>query len=100
VRCQLQFYDLPTFERFVARMPDRCPPDESYSDVAQLGLEDIPRITAELPRRGYAEKEIRLVLSENWLRVCREIWKRGSWVAKPPRRARPDGRANRRITGA
>jgi len=68
-------YDLATFEFFVARMPERYPPEEGYSDMAQLELEDIPRITAELLRRGYAEKEIRGILGENWLRVCGEVWK-------------------------
>jgi len=68
-------YDLATFELFVARMPERYPPEAGYSDMAQLELEDIPRITAELLRRGYAEKEIRGILGENWLRVCSEVWK-------------------------
>jgi membrane dipeptidase len=68
-------YDLQTFERFVARMPDRYPPDAGYSDMAQLQLEDAPRITEELMRRGYAEQEIRGILGENWLRVCGEVWR-------------------------
>jgi len=68
-------YDLPTFELFVSRMPERYPPDAGYADMAQLELEDIPRITAELLRRGYAEKEVRGILGENWLRVCGEVWK-------------------------
>ena len=40
----------------------------------QLELEDAPRITQELLRRGYAEKEIRGILGENWLRVCEAVW--------------------------
>jgi len=68
-------YDLGTFEAFVVRMPDRYPPDAGYADMAQLALEDAPRITEELLRRGYAEKEIRGILGENWLRVCEEVWK-------------------------
>ena len=64
-----------TFELFVSRMPERYPPDAGYADMAQLELEDIPRLTAELLRRGYAEKEIRGILGENWLRVCGEVWK-------------------------
>lgn len=68
-------YDLATFEHFVSQMPDRYPPSEGYADMTQLELEDIPRITAELLRRGYAEKDIRGILGENWLRVCGEVWK-------------------------
>jgi membrane dipeptidase len=68
-------YDLPTFEAFVARMPELYPPDAGCADMAQLELEDAPLITQELLQRGYAEKEIRGILGENWLRVCEEVWK-------------------------
>ena len=68
-------YDLETFEAFVARLPDRYPPEAGYSDLRQLELEEAPRITEELLRRGYGEREIRGILGENWLRVCRQVWK-------------------------
>ena len=68
-------YDLETFETFVARMPDSYPPDAGYRDMQQLELEQAPRITEELLRRRYGEKEIRGILGENWLRLCRELWK-------------------------
>jgi membrane dipeptidase len=68
-------YDIETFEAFVARVPDRYPPEAGYSDMAQLELEEVPRVTEELMRRGYGESEVRGILGENWLRVCREIWK-------------------------
>ena len=41
----------------------------------QLPPEDAPRITQELLRRGYRDSEIRGILGENWLRVCRTVWK-------------------------
>ena len=67
---------IPGFETFVARMPDRYPPEAGYAQgMAQLELEEAPRITQELLRRGYAEKEIRGILGENWLRVCGEVWR-------------------------
>jgi membrane dipeptidase len=68
-------YDLESFEAFVARLPERYPPEAGYSDLRQLELEDLPRVTEELLRRGYREGEIRGILGENWLRVCREVWK-------------------------
>jgi membrane dipeptidase len=68
-------YDLETFETFVARMPDPYPPEAGYRDMQQLELEQVPRITEELLRRRYGEKEIRGILGENWLRLCRELWK-------------------------
>jgi membrane dipeptidase len=67
-------YDIETFEAFVARLPDRYPPEAGYRDMRQLELEEVPRVTEELLRRGYRESEIRGILGENWLRVCREIW--------------------------
>ena len=68
-------YDLETFETFVARMPDPYPPEAGYRDMQQLELEQVPCITEELLRRSYGEKEIRGILGENWLRLCRELWK-------------------------
>jgi membrane dipeptidase len=67
-------YDLETFAAFVARMPDVYPPEAGYGDMQQLELEAAPRITEELLRRRYTEAEIRGILGENWLRVCREVW--------------------------
>ncbi len=68
-------YDIATFNAFVARMPDKYPPGGGYTDMAQLELEEVPGITEELLRRGYAEKDVRGILGENWLRVCGEVWK-------------------------
>jgi membrane dipeptidase len=68
-------YDMETFTFFVERMPDRYPPEAGYLDMRQIELEEAPRITEELLSRGYPEGEIRGILGENWLRVCREVWK-------------------------
>jgi membrane dipeptidase len=68
-------FDIETFEAFVARLPDRYPPEAGYRDLRQLELEEAPRITEELLRRGYGEREIRGILGENWLRVCRQVWR-------------------------
>jgi membrane dipeptidase len=67
-------YDKETFQLFVDRMPDRYPKDAGYENIEQLSPEDGPQITEALLRRGYREGEIRGILGENWLRVCREIW--------------------------
>jgi membrane dipeptidase len=66
-------WDLESFARFVARLPERYP-EEQYRDMRQLSPEDGPRVTEELLRRGYRETEIRGILGENWLRVCRRVW--------------------------
>ena len=56
-------------------MPDRYPPGGGYSNMRQLESEQVPRITEELLRPGYGEKDIRGILGESWPRVCGEIWK-------------------------
>lgn len=68
-------YDLETFSDFVAAHPEMYPASGNYVDMQQLSHEDGPRITQELLRRGYRESEIRGILGENWLRVCRAVWK-------------------------
>ena len=42
--------------------------------MAQIELEDAPRITEELLARRYSETEVRGILGENWLRVCHQVW--------------------------
>lgn len=68
-------FDVETFEAFTAEMPEQYPADGNYRNLRQLTPEDGPRITAELLRRGYDEAAIRGILGENWLRVCRAVWK-------------------------
>ncbi len=67
-------YDQETFNTFVARMPDKYPPDAGYLEMQQIEPDEAPRITEELLLRGYRENEIRGILGENWLGVCRKIW--------------------------
>lgn len=68
-------YDLDVFEEFVASRPDMYPADGNYRRMQQLSPADGPRITAELLRRGYQEREIRGILGLNWLHVCRSVWR-------------------------
>lgn len=68
-------YDMPAFEAFVAQSSGVYGTGGSYEKMTQLEIEDAPRITQELLRRGYTEGEVRGILGENWLRVCRQVWK-------------------------
>jgi len=67
-------FDMAAFEAFVAGS-DAYSATGGYSGMSQLEIEDAPRITQELLRRGYGEQEIRGILGENWLRVCEAVWK-------------------------
>ena len=67
-------YDLETFQEFTDASPELYSPDADYSNMAQIELEDAPRITEELLARRYSETEVRGILGENWLRVCHQVW--------------------------
>ena len=67
-------FDMAAFEAFVASS-DAYAASGGYSGMTQLELEDAPAITRELLRRGYGEQEVRGILGENWLRVCRQVWR-------------------------
>jgi membrane dipeptidase len=68
-------YDVEMFTAFVVAQPEKYPPESGYRDIKQLAPEEGPGITAELLRRGYSESDVRGILGENWLRVCRQVWK-------------------------
>jgi len=67
-------FDMASFEAFVASS-DAYAASGGYSGMTHLEIEDAPRITEGLLRRGYGEKEVRGVLGENWLRVCGQVWR-------------------------
>lgn len=53
-------------------------------------LEDVstfPRLLIELARRGWTEKELRKITSENFLRVFEEVEERANELKKNARRA-------------
>ena len=70
-------FDLPALTSFAATMSDRWPSDGGYtrSDVKQIEIADVPRITQTLLDRGHTEGDVRLILGGNWLRLMRQIWK-------------------------
>ncbi len=44
-------------------------------DVEFFGPEGLPRLTEVMLKQDYGEPEIRGILGENWLQVCRQVWK-------------------------
>jgi membrane dipeptidase len=64
------FYPIETYHRMFADIG-------FWSTTYPKGFEshrELPNVTAELLRRGYAEADIQKVLGENILRVYREVW--------------------------
>jgi len=53
-----------------------CPPDNNNRQPADFnGIEDYPRLTAALVKRGYADGDIKKILGENAMRVFEATWK-------------------------
>ena len=53
------------------------PANQGYQagDLANLGPEDMERLTERMLDAGYSERHCRRILGENWLRVAREVWR-------------------------
>ena len=43
-------------------------------DVRFAEPEEVPHLTEGMLKRGYSESEVRGILGENWLRVCKQVW--------------------------
>jgi len=61
-------------------LAERADPGLSSEDLdTRLNIEDLhasrhlPNLTAALLRRGFSERDVRLILGENYLRVFREV---------------------------
>lgn len=63
--------------RFIAERPDEWPgrEDGAWDPMACVHPEQMVELTGLLLRRGYSETQVRGILGENWLRVCRQVWK-------------------------
>jgi len=70
-------YDAPSLIYFTQLEADRWPASGGYSrpDVIFYGPKGLPQLTEVMLTHGYGEADIRGILGENWLRVCKQIWK-------------------------
>lgn len=70
-------FDQDELNDYLAKNPDIFPPGGGYGKgLAMAPPEVMPELTAGLLARGYAEKDIRGILGENFMRVARAVWKK------------------------
>ena len=69
-------FDQDEVRQFVKDNPKTFPPELGYADgVDMVEPEQIPEIADALLRLGYAERDIRLILGGNHLRIAEQVWK-------------------------
>jgi len=60
------------------QFPGTWPTEMGYGDPDDWSFmppENLPAVVEGLVRLGYSEKDIRLILGENWLRIMHQVWK-------------------------
>jgi len=69
--------DAAAILRYFAAVPDEWPTAEgaSRTHIAYATPEQRPGLTELLLRSGYPEPDVRGILGENFLRVCRQVWR-------------------------
>jgi membrane dipeptidase len=69
--------DPEPLRQFIQARPQEWPGVEqgAWEPIEFLPPEQIPALTELMLRQGYPERAVRGILGENWLRVCRDVWK-------------------------
>ena len=69
-------FDQEEVAEYVRANRDIFPPGAGYdSGIRMAPPEQMPEITEALLKRGYAERDIRAILGENFLRVAKQVWR-------------------------
>jgi membrane dipeptidase len=67
---------IPTLMGVVTANPSRYPAGQYQSShIPFTEPEQMPELVDGLLKRGYSEADVRGIVGENWLRVCRQVWK-------------------------
>jgi membrane dipeptidase len=70
-------FDADALNAWIRGRPEEWPQarDPAWPGFRYAAPEQMPALTEALLARGYAERDVRGILGENWLRVCRQVWK-------------------------
>jgi membrane dipeptidase len=69
--------DVAPLVAFIEARPDEWPGKEqgAWEPMAFFGPDRLDQVTELMAKAGYSDDAIRGVLGENWLRICRQVWK-------------------------
>lgn len=59
----------------ISEHPTKFPADQGYHDVKFAGPDAIPHIVEGLLAKNYSDEQVKGILGENFLRVCRQVWR-------------------------
>lgn len=70
-------FDAAMVSDFARKRPDEWPVarDPNWSGFAYVMPEQLPEVVELLLRKGYADEDVRAILGENYMRICRKVWK-------------------------
>jgi membrane dipeptidase len=70
-------FDAAALNTWIRGRPEEWPQarDPAWPGFCYAAPEQAASLTDLLLRNGYAEADVRGILGENWLRVCREVWR-------------------------
>jgi membrane dipeptidase len=70
-------FDAAALNAWIRGRPEEWPQarDPAWPGFRYAAPEQAASLTELLLRHGYAETDVRGILGENWLRVCREVWR-------------------------
>jgi membrane dipeptidase len=70
-------FDADALNAWIRGRPEEWPQarDAAWPGFRYATPEQAASLTERLLRRGYADDDVRGILGENWLRVCRQVWR-------------------------
>ncbi len=69
-------FDQQELDDFLKKNPETFPPALGYRDgLAMVRPEQTPEIVESLIKLGYSNRDLRLILGENHLRIAKQVWK-------------------------